>query len=104
MQQGDQSLVLFNGEAPNLAWCESCPDERGLLQRFVKVVAEWDPDLLVGWNLIGFDLRVLSRRAKANRIGLHLGRDSSEMHVDVGQNGRWFSRIAGRVAIDGIET
>jgi DNA polymerase-2 len=26
------------------------------------------------------------------------------MHVDVGQNGRWFSRIAGRVAIDGIET
>ncbi len=104
MQQGDQSLVLFNGEAPNLAWCESCPDERGLLQRFVEVVAEWDPDLLVGWNLIGFDLRVLSRRAKANRIGLHLGRDSSEMHVDVGQNGRWFSRIAGRVVIDGIET
>jgi DNA polymerase-2 len=104
LQQGDQSLVLFNGEAPDLGWCEGCVDERALLQRFVEVVAEWDPDLIVGWNLIGFDLRVLARRAKANRVGLTLGRDASEMHVDVGQNGRWFSRIAGRVAIDGIET
>jgi len=104
LQQGNQSLVLFNGDAPNLAWCESCSDERALLQRFVDIVTEWDPDLLLGWNLIGFDLRVLVRRAKANRMGLKLGRDRTELHVDVGQNGRWFSRIVGRVAIDGIET
>ena len=43
LQQGDQSLVLFNGEAPDLTWCEGCSDERALLQRFVEIVAEWDP-------------------------------------------------------------
>ena len=104
LQMGDRECVLFNGDSPEKDWCIACVNEKALLQRFVEIVSHWDPDLIIGWNLIGFDLRVLNRRAQVNRVPLTLGRDGSLMHVDAGATGRWFARLAGRVAIDGIET
>ncbi len=103
MQMGSLETVLFNGEAPNLNYCESCEGEADLLIKMVDRILQWDPDLIIGWNLIGFDLRVLETRAQAHSLSLKLGRDRTPMKVEKGLNGRWFARISGRVAVDGIE-
>ncbi|MBR9882657.1 MAG: DNA polymerase II, partial [Oceanospirillales bacterium] len=103
--QGDGfERVLVNGEAPVEPWIESCRDERDLLVRMIAAINSYDPDILIGWNVIGFDLRVLEARARALGVKLTIGRDTSPILVDRAQNGRWFSRIPGRVVLDGIDT
>ncbi|GGB82968.1 DNA polymerase [Marinobacterium zhoushanense] len=97
-------LVLVNGEAPNEAWIRSCRGERELLERMIAAINAYDPDILIGWNVIGFDLRVLEARAKAQGLRLSIGREPQPILVDRAQNGRWFARIPGRVVLDGIDT
>lgn len=96
--------VLINGAAPTADWIQSCQDERELLKRTLTVINQYDPDILLGWNVVGFDLRVLDARARALGIPLTLGRDGQPLRVEQGQNGRWFARIAGRLVLDGIDT
>lgn len=106
--------VLINGQGPAEPWIESCVGERQLLERSMAVINEYDPDILIGWNVIGFDLRVLEARARAcglsltiGRIGTggdNKGREPQPILVDRAQNGRWFARIPGRVVLDGIDT
>jgi DNA polymerase elongation subunit (family B) len=52
-------------------------DEKKMLQAFVTIVQERDPDLLVGHNLFKFDLPYITTRAKRHRVALSLGRDGS---------------------------
>ncbi|MBV1787219.1 DNA polymerase II [Marinobacterium sp. D7] len=97
-------LVLVNGEAPNESWIRSCRGEHELLERMIAAINAYDPDILIGWNVIGFDLRVLEARAKAQGLRLGIGREPQPILVDRAQNGRWFARIPGRVVLDGIDT
>ncbi len=48
--------------------------ERELLEAFVKVVQERDPDVLEGHNIFRFDLPYLEVRAKRHKVKLALGR------------------------------
>ena len=41
---------------------EYVADERGLLLRWIEWVTQLDPDILIGWNVINFDLRLLQQR------------------------------------------
>ncbi len=52
--------------------------EAELLQRFVQLVRERDPDVLENHNIFAFDLRFLARRAASLGVRLALGRDGSE--------------------------
>lgn len=53
-------------------------DEREILERFVALVRDRDPDVLEGHNLYGFDLPFLIERARRRGVRLGLGRDGSE--------------------------
>lgn len=53
-------------------------DEKKMLQEFVKIVRQRDPDLLVGHNLFKFDLPYIETRAKRHRVALTIGRDGSK--------------------------
>nr|MDT0251994.1 3'-5' exonuclease [Endozoicomonas sp.] len=80
-------------------------DERALLEALEEQVAQYDPDLFIGWNVINFDFRLLLKRAALYRMPLKLGRGR--------QAGRWRERstepgqgyvsIPGRMVIDGID-
>lgn len=104
LQCGDQEVVLFNGEIPASEGIIPCAGERALLTALMEQVRRMDPDLLIGWNVIGFDLRVLEQRARALGIRLCLGRDDQPLRVEQSQTGRWFARLNGRVVLDGIDT
>ena len=82
-----------------------CDSREQLLQRLNQWLAEHDPDALIGWNLVQFDLRVLHEHARRLAIPLRLGRAGGEMHwrEHGSGNGHFFADAAGRLIIDGIE-
>ncbi len=104
LQSGDQEVVLFNGEVPASATLIPCAGERALLMALMEQIRHMDPDLLIGWNVIGFDMRVLEQRARALGVRLCLGRDDQPLRVEQSQTGRWFARLNGRLVLDGIDT
>lgn len=53
--------------------------EKALLEDFVKIVQEKDPDILEGHNIFRFDLPYITARAKRHKVKLSLGRDGSIM-------------------------
>ena len=99
----EERFVLMQGEpaaeAPD--WLKFVPDEAALLREFLKLFLQADPDLVIGWNVIGFDLSYLIDRAEVLGVNLPLGRDRRRFTVNE-RSGR-FSRadIPGRVVLDG---
>jgi len=100
----DFQLVLMQGEGPNTAGLEYVASETALLQRFMAVVAEYDPDVFIGWNVVGFDFRVLHKRAEALGLKLILGRDHQPLRLHESGQGKLFVRMGGRIVLDGIDT
>ena len=76
-----------------------------LLQKLNDWFALHDPDIVIGWNVIQFDFRVLQQMAERYRVPLCLGRERSEIEWrEHGfKKGVFFAQLAGRVIIDGIE-
>jgi DNA polymerase-2 len=77
--------------------------EAALLAAVVARIRALDPDLIVGWNVVDFDLRVLARRCAAQRIPCAIGRIPGEIRFDQDhtftRQGR--AEIAGRMVLDG---
>ncbi|WP_312517603.1 DNA polymerase II [Massilia sp.] len=84
---------------------EYCATRRDLLARMEDWFLRHDPDAIIGWNVIQFDLRVLQKQADKFQHPLRLGRDGSAMEwrEHGGQGEHYFVCIAGRLVIDGIE-
>ncbi|WP_049723655.1 DNA polymerase II [Gilvimarinus polysaccharolyticus] len=82
-----------------------CADEKACLQAFMAWLKREDPDGLIGWNLVQFDLWVLCDIAARLKLVLDLGRGGARAYwrQEKGEGGRRFVSIPGRVALDGIE-
>ena len=77
------------------------PDEAAVLRAFLAWVADYDPDLIIGWNVAGFDLRFIEARCRLHGIEFALGRDRGRARVLDGAVAT--ARVPGRVVLDGIE-
>ncbi|SAL12052.1 DNA polymerase II [Caballeronia telluris] len=86
----------------DLDYCES---RAQLLERFIEWMKRHDPDAIIGWNVVQFDLRVLQKEADRHGVALRLGRDGSliEWREHGLKQNHYFTSIAGRLVIDGIE-
>ncbi|MCA1855632.1 DNA polymerase II [Massilia oculi] len=81
-----------------------CASRVELLERLEAWVREHDPDAIIGWNVIQFDLRMLVQAAERAGRPLRLGRDGSAISTRAhGRSEHFFVSIAGRLVIDGIE-
>ncbi len=80
-------------------------DSRGqLIERLNDWFARHDPDAIIGWNLVQFDLRILRDHAERLKIPLRLGRGGEELEWrEHGNAHHFFAAAAGRLIIDGIE-
>ncbi|WET12638.1 DNA polymerase II [Pseudomonas sp. D3] len=80
-------------------------DTRGqLLERLNQWLATHDPDAIIGWNVVQFDLRVLHEHAQRLNVPLLLGRGDEPMAWrEHGSRNHYFAAAAGRLIIDGIE-
>ena len=107
------SLVLMIGTTgergdndTGILWFD---DEPALLKGLIDTLAQWNPDIIIGWNVINFDFRLLIQRAELYDIPLTLGRGERERERLVrwrerADSGQGFITIPGRVVIDGIES
>ncbi len=79
-------------------------DEKTLLSEFENLVLQLDPDIIIGWNVINFDFRLLNKRAARYGLSLNLGRDRSAMRWrdSPTEKNQGFISIEGRLVIDGI--
>ncbi len=82
-----------------------CASEREALDAFAVRVRELDPDVLTGWNVVDFDLKVLDRIAGRTAAPLQLGRDAGPVRVRPARG--WFgsgqASIPGRLVLDGMD-
>ncbi|WP_029826571.1 DNA polymerase II, partial [Yersinia pestis] len=76
-----------------------------LLEKLNQWLAVHDPDAIIGWNLVQFDLRVLQKHADRYQIPLRFGRGGNllEWREHGFKQGHFFASAAGRLIIDGIE-
>ena len=88
----------------NITWCES---EKQALEAFFEWMKTHDPDVIIGWNVIAFDLDFLQWKCKQLKVPFDIGRgDSKQQSAAIlvpQQSGHMhISRIPGRVVLDGI--
>ena len=102
---GANEVLIYrpDGDAPANATAHR--SERELLRAFVHRVRELDPDILTGWNVVGFDLAVLSRIAGGCGVRMTLGRGIEPLRVRQAGTVRGGSQafVPGRVVLDGID-
>ncbi|MGG6100490.1 DNA polymerase II [Pantoea allii] len=94
---GDASALDFE-----LIYLESRPQ---LLDALNRWFADNDPDVIIGWNVVQFDLRVLQKHADRYGIPLRLGRQQAvlEWREHGFKPGVFFAQASGRLIIDGID-
>jgi DNA polymerase-2 len=78
--------------------------ERALLAAVAERIRALDPDLLVGWNVVDFDLRTWAARAQALGVDAELGRLPGAIlfQQDPGFTRQWRAGIPGRIALDAL--
>lgn len=80
------------------------PDRPALLEALNAWFAEHDPDAIIGWNLVQFDLRVLHEHSQRYQVPLRLGRGAEPMGWrEHSEHAHYFASVPGRLVIDGIE-
>lgn len=101
---GERKVVLVvsaTSELPDNVYAFS--DERKLLMAFIKFVKKHSPDIIIGWNVIGFDLMFLDQRFTTLGLKPALGVGGESWQVrENKESGKVFASIAGRVVLDGI--
>lgn len=81
-----------------------CDTRAQLLERLNEWLVQHDPDAIIGWNVVQFDLRVLHEHAQRLNVPLMLERGEEPMAWrEHGSRNHYFAAAAGRLIIDGIE-
>jgi DNA polymerase, archaea type len=91
--------VAQGGGAERRTFRLSDENERHILEQFVRIIEEDDPDVITGYNIGGYDIPLLIERAKALGMpGLFLGRERSAPRSSGGGDRLW--KVTGRIVAD----
>lgn len=82
-----------------------CPSERCCLQQFLKYFTSVDPDIIIGWHVVQFDLWTLEKICQQQKVYFLLGRGGQKVswREDSQYEGRHYAQVPGRIVLDGIE-
>ncbi|MFW8630875.1 DNA polymerase II [Vibrio natriegens] len=101
----DSRVIMIGDPEPADTPIEWVQNEKALLDALVAWFKQFDPDVVVGWNVIDFDFRLLHKRAEWHNMKLKLGRaDQASFFRSSSQSQQGFISIPGRVVMDGIDT
>ncbi|WP_250657216.1 DNA polymerase II [Alkalimarinus coralli] len=107
-----RKTVLMRGNGPTTDHCTYFATESDLIHGFLNWIEQYDPDILIGWNCINFDLRFLARKCEALGIPFSLGRNrepvewrtSGNRDNENEEDKHYFVLVPGRAVLDGIDT
>ncbi len=98
---GLHDRVFMIGEGRDTGTITYCNNERDLLRKFLTYVHGEDPDVIIGWNIINFDLLTLQKRCREHAIPFEIGRDRGTLLTPKREGSNQFvARVPGRVIID----
>ncbi len=109
-----ERVVFMLGETPVEPAEDAAPLDFALIylptrKAMIESLNDWfarnDPDVIMGWSVIQFDLRVLQKTADQHGTALLLGRERQPIkwRIHPGKQGYLFAPTPGRVIVDGIE-
>jgi DNA polymerase II len=98
-------FMVANDEEESLPYLQYCEDETCLIQAFLEWFAGIDPDVVIGWSVVAFDLWFLQKRCEALKIQFTLGRNGEAVSWRTTSRGRerHYALVPGRSVLDGIE-
>jgi DNA polymerase-2 len=98
----DQKVFVVSEKKENLAsYITIYADEKILLQNFLEWFNEKDPDVVIGWHVIGFDLMFLERKCNELMIPFDIARAEGRVSLRQRKPSGYFASVTGRVIIDG---
>ena len=105
------SLIWMMGDesSPAAEHCQYVETEQLLLETFFNEMQRLDPDVIIGWNFIQFDMDFIQRKCDELELPFILGRNQQEVSWRHDQNNstktrvRSYVHVPGRCIIDGIE-
>ena len=101
----DSRVIIIGAPQPADTDIQWVSNEKELLLALVDWFSQFDPDVIVGWNVIDFDFRLLHKRAERNQVKLMLGRGKQSSFFRTSNTTQQaFISIPGRVVMDGIDT
>lgn len=77
------------------------PTETAVLRAFLQAMEAFDPDIIIGWHVVGFDLLFLERVFKRCGVPFGIGRDRQPPRIREVRKGAFRVEMCGRIVIDG---
>lgn len=99
----EQKVVFMLGSAApenSSSYLRLFGSEKELLQNFISWFKKSDPDIIIGWHVIGFDLMFLENKCKELNLAFDISR-GGKISLGSRKFGGYFAYIPGRVVIDG---
>ncbi len=105
-KKSEHKKVFMIGEKPKRSaeFISFFTDERDLLTNFFIWFKEIDPDIIIGWHVIGFDLLFLDNKCRELGISLDIARSNGRVSIRQRKPNGYYISITGRVVIDGPST
>ena len=102
--KGKSSLVLVAKALPTTNGSVlTVESEKELLEKFLEILLDFDPDLIIGYNINNFDFPYLLKRLEVNRLRRDLGRSEKPASARKIRENKYSISISGRVIVDPYE-
>ena len=91
-----EDYIEQNNYGGNLELCQ-LNSEREVINAFVKKILDLDPDVIMGWNIVNFDLRCLQNFCDRLKMPLLLGRNNEAIswRKERYSNDRYYALLPG---------
>lgn len=98
--KGKKSFVLSTRDSKGVNAFES---EKEMLESFVNMINEYDPDIITAYNINNFDMPYILERMRKNNIRTNFGRCEQKSVVSRRVGTRRKTYISGRIVVDSYE-
>ncbi|MEM5820259.1 MAG: DNA polymerase domain-containing protein [Candidatus Aenigmatarchaeota archaeon] len=96
-----RNLVLISKKVSvDLEYVLSFENEKKMLESFINIIKDYDPDFIIGYNINNFDIPYIIERLRQNKIKPYLGRAKKVAKSQRISEERYKNSIVGRVIID----
>ncbi|WP_394779756.1 DNA polymerase II [Undibacterium sp.] len=106
---GDRRVFMLGTAPAEQPECDFVLEYYDTQKQMLEQLNEWfrvyDPDVIIGWSVVQFDLRVLHAHAEKLKVPLIFGRAGKPMEWrrHSAKKSHYFASAPGRLIIDGIE-
>lgn len=95
--------VVFIVSPKTVAGAVALASESGLIEAVRDQIVAWDPDVITGWNVVDFDLRVIAGRTRELGLAFDAGRSEMPMRVLESPGQRTLAILEGRRCVDAMK-